>query len=119
MVAMIARIESGVPERRELGQALQAWVVSARREAGVRAAHVYEDMEAPAAFCLVAQWEDHRAIEAHLRGAEFGALLGALELLAGPPHWSISTVGDENGSDALRAIRRLRGGAHGLLNLES
>lgn len=116
---MIARIESGVPERRELGQALQAWVVSARREAGVRAAHVYEDMEAPAAFCLVAQWEDHHAIEAHLRGAEFGALLGALELLAGPPHWSISTVGDENGSDALRAIRRLRGGAHGLLNLES
>jgi quinol monooxygenase YgiN len=116
VVAITARIESGVPERRELGQALQAWATSARREAGVHAAHVYEDMEAPAAFCVVAQWEDQHAIEAHLRGAEFGALLGALELLAGPPQWWISTAGDVNGSDALRTIRRLRSGERGALS---
>ena len=111
MVVLTARIETSVSERRELGQALLAWASAARREAGTLVAHVYEDIEAPAAFCLVAQWADQSAIETHIRGAEFGAVLGALELLARPPHVSITQLGDVSGGDAWRTIRRLRNGA--------
>lgn len=116
MVVLTARIESNVPERRELGQALLAWATAARRDAGVLVAHVYEDIEAPAAFCLVAQWESQQAIETHIKGPEFGAMLGAFELLARPAEMSITQVGDVNGSDAWRTVRRLRSGAHGALN---
>jgi quinol monooxygenase YgiN len=119
LVVLTARIETSVSERRELGQALLAWASAARKEAGTLVAHVYEDIEAPAAFCLVAQWPDQPAIEAHIRGAEFGAVLGALELLARPPQLSITQVGDVNGNDALRTIRRLRSGAHGGLSQAS
>jgi quinol monooxygenase YgiN len=118
LLVMTARIESSVPERRELGQALLAWASAARREAGVLGTHVYEDIEAPAAFCLVAQWESQDALDAHVRGEPFGALLGAFELLARSPQLSITQIGDLNGSDALRTIRRLRSGAHGVLNQE-
>lgn len=119
MIVLTARIESNVPERRELGQALLAWATAARGENGVLVAHIYEDIEAPAAFCLVAQWDSQSSLEAHLRGPEFGAVLGAFELLARPPQLSITQVGDVNGTDALRTIRRLRGGAHGGLNQAS
>ena len=113
MFVLTARIESSVSERRELGQALLAWATAARREESAPVAHVYEDIEAPAAFCLVAQWDSQKAMEAHLRGTEFGAVLGALELLARAPQLSITQVGDVNGTDALRTIRRLRSDAHG------
>ena len=116
MVVLTARIESHVPERRELGQALLAWATAVRRESGALGAHVYEDIEAPAAFCLVAEWESQQAIEAHIQGAEFGAVLGAFELLARPAEMSITQVGDVNGTDALRTIRRLRIDAHGGLS---
>lgn len=111
MIVMTARVESNVSERRELGQALLAWATAARRQTGALVAHIYEDIEAPAAFCLTAEWTSRQAMEAHLRGPEFGAVLGALELLARPPQLSIIQVGDADGSDALRTIRSLRSGA--------
>lgn len=113
LVVLTARIESSVPDRRELSQALLAWAASVRREPGVLVAQVYEDVEAPAAFCLTAEWESQLAMEAHMRGPEFGAVLGALELLARPPHVSITRLVDADGSEAMRTIRRLRSGAHG------
>ena len=116
MIVLTARIESNVSERRELGQALLAWATAARRQAGALVAHVYEDIEAPAAFCLMAEWEGPSAMEAHIRGAEFGALLGAFELLARPPLLSISPLSDVDGSEAIRTIRRLRSAAQGVLN---
>lgn len=116
MITLTARIESNVPERRELGQALLAWATAARREAGTFVAHVYEDLEAPAAFCLMAAWHSQHAMEAHIQGPEFGAVLGAFELLAHQPQLSITPSSDEDGSQAIRTIRRLRSSAHGALN---
>jgi len=113
LIVLTARIESTVPERRELGQALLAWATAARREDGVLVAHVYEDFEAPAAFCLVAQWESQHAIEAHIRGTGFGAVLGALALLGRPAQLSITQLGEMNGSDAWRTIRQIRSGPRG------
>jgi quinol monooxygenase YgiN len=114
LIVLTARIDSNVPERRELGQALLAWAMAARRETGTLVAHVYEDIEAPAAFCVVAHWESQHALEAHIRETEFGALLGAFELLARPAQISITQLGDLNGSDAWRTIRRIRGGPRGI-----
>jgi quinol monooxygenase YgiN len=106
VIVLTARIVAHVSERRELVQALLAWAASARSQAGALVVHVYEDTEAAAAFCLVAEWESRPTMEAHLRGPEFGALLGALELLAESPYVSIAEVSGSNGTDAVRAIRR-------------
>ena len=45
-------------------------------------ANVYEDVEAPAVFGLVAEWDSEVGPRGHLRSDAFGVLLGALELLS-------------------------------------
>ncbi len=108
VIVLTARIEAHTPERRELVQALLGWAAAARRESGFLGAHVYEDLEAPAAFCLVSQWDNRSAFEAHVCGPQFGVVLGALEVLAGRPQVSISELVDRSESDAFLTIRRLR-----------
>ena len=110
---LAARVEAPVPERRELLQALLAWASATRDTSGVLAAYVYEDVEAPAAFYLVSQWSDRDSMEAHLGGPQFGAVLGALEVLAGRPTVQITQLGARDPQDALAAIRRLRSGGAG------
>ncbi len=74
-------------------------------------ASVYEDVEDPAAFRVEAEWADAPALEGHLRSALFGVLLGALELLAEPPHLTVTTTAIGYETDALGMIRRLREGS--------
>lgn len=103
---MAARIEAHSAERRELAQALLEWVTAARRDPGALGAHVYEDLEAPSAFCAISRWESRVAFDAHLRGTPFGIVLGALELLAGPPLLGVANVAD--GTDTFLTLRHLR-----------
>lgn len=112
VVVLTFRIEAHVSERRELVQALLAWAESARHQPGAQVVHVYEDCEAPVAFCLVAEWESRPTMEARLRGPEFGVLLGALDLLSQSPQVSIAEVSRSNGTDAVRAIRRAGHSSH-------
>jgi quinol monooxygenase YgiN len=108
-------IEANAPERRELVQALLTWVASTRLEEAALQVNVYEDVEAAASFCLVAKWRDRAGMEAHVRGASFGVMHGALELLARPPRASISRVGSDQAESAgaWLMIRALRDSAKG------
>ena len=63
-VVLSARVVARASARRELLHALLDWAASARRQAGLRAANVYEDVEAEAAFGLVAEWDGEAALEA-------------------------------------------------------
>lgn len=72
--------------------------------------HVYEDVEAPAAFYLVAQWTSREGMESHLKGRTFGALLGAFEVLAARPSVQLVQLGEQGPQEALAAIRRIRTG---------
>jgi quinol monooxygenase YgiN len=79
---LTARFTARPAGRRELARALLDWATAARREAGLRATRVYEDVESPGTFGLVAEWESRDRLEAHLRSEPFSVLKGAVEMLA-------------------------------------
>lgn len=106
MILVTARIEANVAQRRELAQALLQWAAAARRDAGTLVTDVYEDVAAGNVFCVVSQWPDRLALEAHLRGPAFGSMLGAIELLADRSTVSVTETIDH--ADASMSLRRLR-----------
>lgn len=116
-VLLSARLVARASTRRELLQALLEWAAIARRQAGLQAANVYEDVEAPATFGLSLESEGGAALEAYVRSGSFGVLLGALELLAQSARITVTHASGDEGTDALPGIRRLReagpGGAGG------
>ena len=69
---------------------------------------MYEDIETPATFGLAGEWQSVAILEAHFRSSHFGILLGALDVLAQSTRLSVARAIDEEGMDALPAIRRLR-----------
>lgn len=107
-----ARVVPQPSARRELLQALIAWVGRVRKKPEVLAANVYEDVENPAAFRIEAEWSEVEALEDHLRSGSFGALLGAFELLAEPARLAVTRPAEAYGADPLAAIRQMREG-HG------
>jgi quinol monooxygenase YgiN len=106
LILVTARIEAHVAQRRELAQALLQWAAAARREGGTLATDVYEDVAAGNIFCVVSQWSSRPALEAHLRGAAFGSMLGAIEVLADRSTVSVTEAADQAG--ASMTLRRLR-----------
>jgi quinol monooxygenase YgiN len=76
-----ARIETQLPRRRELVLALLDWAAAVRREPGVIAAHLSEDLEEAGVYCLVSSWRSSDALETHLASPDFGVLAGALQVL--------------------------------------
>jgi quinol monooxygenase YgiN len=105
---MTARVQAHTAERRELAHALLDWAQAARRDPGALGSHVYEDIETPGVFYMVSDWASRQAWDAHVGGPEFGIVLGALELLAQPPHVTLADVSGEGAANALSVIRRLR-----------
>lgn len=87
-------------------QALLSWAAETRRASGVLDSHVYEDLESPAVFGFAVKWETPEALETHLRSERFGALLGALEVLADDSRLAITHVDSEGPASSIRARRR-------------
>jgi len=108
VTVLTARVTARPSERRELAQALLTWAAAARREAGAVMSNVYEDVEAPAVFGLVAEWKSREDLEAHLRSEGFSVLMGALELLGDPSRLAITRMDDDSADDTLRTIRKQR-----------
>lgn len=113
MLQLIARMEVAPPDRRELQQALAGWLGALKRNAAVVAAHLYEDLERPTAFCVVAVWASREALDAHAAGPTFGAVVGALDVLDACVEAEMAEVG-ESDSATREAARRLErtGGAN-------
>lgn len=108
LTVLTARVEARTAERRELAQALIAWAKAARAETGARGCSIYEDLETPAVFYLISQWESRQTFQAHVGGPRFGSILGALDLLALPPQVAITEIAEATEKDSLLALRRLR-----------
>jgi quinol monooxygenase YgiN len=108
MVVLTARIVASPSERRELAQALLAWLAAARRAADLHSADVYEDLEVPATFGLVSEWRTSTGLDAHLRSDAFGVLMGALKVLARQHRLLVSQPDNEHMSGAIAEINRPR-----------
>ena len=104
MIMLSARVVAQPAERRELAQALLVWAAAARQDSDLVAAHVYEDLEVPAAFGMVTEWRKAAALDAHLRSDAFGILLGALKVLAGPHRMTVTRPDDEHVEGAIRLL---------------
>ena len=110
---LTVRVAAQEASRRELQQALLAWETAARSEGGVREAHVYEDVLMPGVFGLEALVDSAAGLDRHLHSASFGALLGALSVLAQHMDLAIYQPTQEFGTDAIAIVRRLRAHAAG------
>jgi quinol monooxygenase YgiN len=99
--------------RRELQQALVSWAAAATADGTVRSAHVCEDVLAPGVFGIEADMDDGAGLDAHLRSAVFGALMGALTVLARDVAVAIRQPVPAFGTNALELIRRIRGHSSG------
>jgi len=106
MILLSGRVVAYPAERRELAQALLSWVIAARQEPALLSAHVYEDLEAAAAFSLTTQWKTAADLDKHLRSDAFALLTGALRVLAQPYRMVVLQPDDEHG--AIQAITRPR-----------
>ena len=107
MILVTARIEAQISQRRELAQALLQWVATVRCASGASGVDVYEDIGAGNIFCVMSQWDNRPALDAHLRGSSFGSMLGAVELLA---ERSTVLVTEATGAEEpSMTLRRLRG----------
>ena len=69
---------------------------------------MYEDIDTPSVFGVVAGWQSEDALDAHLHSGAFGFLLGAVDVLTQTAQVSVTRAMDEYPMDALPAIRRLR-----------
>jgi quinol monooxygenase YgiN len=107
-IVLSARVVALPAARRELLQALVSWAGTVRREAGMLASNVYEDVEGSGTFRVEAEWANAAALDDHLRSDDFGVLLGALELLAMPIRLTVTSTAREYGTEPLTPIRRLR-----------
>ena len=97
-------------ERRELTQALMAWVEAARREHGVVGAYLSEDVEAPGTYCVSSTWRRREDLETHVAGPDFGVLIGALEVLGRRTALTVTSA-EEDAEDPVALVRRVRGHA--------
>ena len=52
-----------------------------RKEKGCLDYSVYQDFDAEHAFCIVAEWETHEAMQKHFLTHEFEVLIGATRVL--------------------------------------
>ena len=105
-----ARVETGLSERRELTQALMAWVEGARREHGVVGAYLSEDVEEPGTYCLSSTWRRREDLETHVAGPDFGVLIGALEVLGRRTALTVTSA-EAGTEDPAELVRRIRGHA--------
>jgi hypothetical protein len=110
---LTVRVAAQEASRRELQQALLAWETAARIEGCVREAHVYEDVLSPGVFGAEAKLDSAADLDQHLHSASFGALLGALSVLAQYMDLAICQPTQEFGADAIAIVRRLRAHAAG------
>lgn len=106
--SLTIRVATREASRRELQQALVSWAVAARSDGAVREAHVSEDVLTPGVFEVEATMEDAAELEVHLRSRGFGALMGALTVLAHDVSVWVRQPVPAFGADPLAMIRRLR-----------
>jgi quinol monooxygenase YgiN len=65
----------------EFVDSLRSLVAGFRKENGCLDYCVYQDCEEEHAFCIVAKWETHEAMEKHFRTQKFEVLIGAARVL--------------------------------------
>jgi len=82
-------------------QVLRSLVGPVRAEPGCTATRLLMDLGDPLAITFVAEWQDRRDLQQHLRGASFRRILATIELAARAPTLEIDEVLSRRGFDLI------------------
>jgi len=92
-------------KRKELLQTFSAILGPIRREQGCLYCGCYVDIEADGTFYFREEWKTREDLDAHLRSAQFGVLIGAMSLLDKKPEIRFNTIASTAGAEAVDAAR--------------
>lgn len=76
---VVANIHANLEQAQEVKDILVGLIEPTRREAGCILYELLQDLEDPAEFCFVEEWESGPHLEAHLKTAHFLSAAAALE----------------------------------------
>ena len=103
-----ATIKVTVPpeKRKELLQTFKAILGPIRGEQGCLCCNCYVDIEAENRFFFYEEWQSRQDLDAHLRSAHFGVLIGAMGLLEIEPEIRLNTIASTKGAETVTAARK-------------
>jgi len=103
-----ATIKVTVPpeKRKELLQTFKAILGPIRGEQGCLRCNCYVDIEAENLFFFYEEWQSREDLDAHLRSAQFGVLVGAMSLLKIEPEIRINSIASTAGAETVTAARK-------------
>jgi quinol monooxygenase YgiN len=109
MIDVTIKMTVPPPKREEILQTIKAILASIRLEPGCLSCNCYVDVEMDSNFCFAEKWRNRKDMEAHLRSAHFGILLGAMSLLEENPEIRFDTISATAKRFTDRNKRTLRG----------
>ena len=105
---ILVRITMNVrPEKQlEFTQTLLSMIEPTGKETGCLGYGIFCDIEDHNRFSVMEEWETREYLDVHMRSPRFGVLLGSKILLCEPPTFSIFTVEESEGIEAVHSARK-------------
>ncbi len=92
-------------KRKEILQAVKAILEPIRLEQGCIECHCYVDIEAENSIYIKEEWETRDDLDAHVRSAHFGILLGAMKMLTEEPEIRVNSISSTTGLEELKKLQ--------------
>jgi len=105
MIDATIKITAPPEKRKEVLQTFKAILGPIRREQGCISCNCYVDVEAENTIFFKEEWKSSEDLDAHLRSAHFGILIGAMKLLNKEPDIRFNTIASTTGAEAIKAAR--------------
>jgi len=102
-----ATIKISVPPEKlkEVLQTFTALLAPIRRKPGCISCNCYVDVEAENSIFFKEEWKTRKDLDAHLRSAHFGLLIGAMKQLEKEPDIRFNKVASTTGTETIKAAR--------------
>ena len=92
MITMTVIAQVKPEKQQEFLQAVSSLYSDREKEKGLKKTTLYQEMNAPAGFRLIAEWESQKDLERYVRAENFRVLLGALGVLCKESEIRYSTL---------------------------
>jgi quinol monooxygenase YgiN len=83
---------------------LRSLLSNFRKEKGCVDCSVYKDLDEEHAYCIVAEWETHEAMQKHFKTQKFEVLIGAAKVLGGTFEMIMAEIKEKRGHNLAKII---------------
>ncbi len=105
MIDASIKLTTPPAKRKEILQAVKAILEPIRLEQGCIECHCYVDIEAENSIYIKEEWETRDDLDAHVRSAHFGILLGAMKMLTEEPEIRVNSISSTTGLEELKKLQ--------------